>query len=467
MVIVEIKFLRRLATLAIVAISLALSLFTAVPVVDAAPDVETWERSIVRVYNNSKNGFGTGWVVSENGIVATNHHVIAGGRDFSVFLAGTTTNDGIPAKVIWSDPRLDLALLQVPGFSGQPFKLHTNDPIRGSLSYTAGYPGMADAAAQGMNFRISIYSGTISLVVNQEQSGRRIIQHDTIVNAGNSGGPLLDDCGRVLGVTSEGFADADVNVVWLSVAVSELAAEMARLNIPYEVDNSVCALAGAGLGGEALDQEARNAAEDAASTATSAATAAQSAASVAENATSVVENVKANVEDLEQKMFSWGVIIIAGLAILLVLVLRRPRQHIVRVLEEVSRTIRRSNQAKPNNKPTTDQLDQNKNKNSLVLSGFSSGGKTIRIELHNEKLNIAGKGISIGRSTTLCDYALDDKEVSRRHARISLQDGVYFIADLNSTNGTKVNDKAIKPFEPRAITSGDFVKIGQLELTVG
>lgn len=407
----------------------------------AAPDVETWERSIVRVYNNTQGGFGTGWVVSENGIIATNHHVIAEGRDFSVFLAGTTPDDGIPATLIWSDDRLDLALLRVSGFSAPPFKLHTDDPVRGSMSYTAGYPGMADAAAQGMSFRISIYSGTISLVVNQGQSGRRIIQHDTIVNAGNSGGPLLDDCGRVLGVTSEGFADADVNVVWLSVAVGELATQMERLNIPYEVDNSACDVAGSSVAGTTSDQQARTTAEDAATTA---------------------EDAQHDVESLEKKVFSWGVLIVAGLAILLVLVLRRPREQMVRAIEGMSRTISRSGKNKPSKK--TEHKTQDKN--SLVLSGFSSGGKTIRIELRHEKLSSAGKGISIGRSSTLCDYALDDKEVSRRHARVSMKDGRTLIEDLNSTNGTKLNDRVINPFEARELSSGDMVKIGQLELMV-
>ncbi len=431
--------LKILGLLGLLTISLALSPLS---IVHAAPDVEAWERSIVRVYNNTQGGFGTGWVVSEDGIIATNHHVIAGGRDFSVYLAGSTQDDGIPARLIWSDERLDLALLRVPGFAAPPFKLHTDDPDRGTLSYTAGYPGMADAAAQGMSFRISIYSGTVSLVVNQGQSGRRIIQHDTIVNAGNSGGPLLDDCGRVLGVTSEGYADEDVNVVWLSVSISELAKQMDRLDIPYEVDNSVCTVAGASVGGgSTADQEARDTAEDAASTA---------------------EDAQHDVESLQKTMFSWVVILVAGLAILLVLVLRKPRERVVRAIEEMSRTISRSGKAKPDKK-TSPQASA---RNSLVLSGFSSGGKTIHIELLYEKLEAAGKGISIGRSTTLSDYALDDKEVSRRHARLSMKDGRTYIEDLNSTNGTRVNERVINPFEVREISSGDMVKIGQLELTV-
>ncbi|MCK5041101.1 MAG: trypsin-like peptidase domain-containing protein [Sphingomonadales bacterium] len=444
----DIKF-KILGLLGLLAISLALSPLS---IVHAAPDVEAWERSIVRVYNNTQGGFGTGWVVSEDGIIATNHHVIAGGRDFSVYLAGSTQDDGIPARLIWSDERLDLALLRVPGFAAPPFKLHTDDPDRGTLSYTAGYPGMADAAAQGMSFRISIYSGTVSLVVNQGQTGRRIIQHDTIVNAGNSGGPLLDDCGRVLGVTSEGYADEDVNVVWLSVSISELAKQMDRLDIPYEVDNSVCEVAGGGGSGATADQEARDTAEDAAST--------------AEDAASTAEDAQHDVESLQKTMFSWVVILVAGLAILLVLVLRKPRERVVRAIEEMSRTISRSGSRSGKAKPDKKASSQTSARNSLVLSGFSSGGKTIHIELLYEKLEAAGKGISIGRSTTLSDYALDDKEVSRRHARLSMKDGRTYIEDLNSTNGTRVNERVINPFEVREISSGDMVKIGQLELTV-
>ena len=410
----------------------------------ASPDVERWERSIVRVYNSTQGGLGTGWVVSENGIIATNHHVVAGGRDFEVYLAGSTEADGIPAELLWSDERLDLALMRVQGFSATPFKLHTNDPERGSLSYTAGYPGMADAAAEGMSFRISIYSGTVSLVVDQQDRRRRTIQHDTIVNAGNSGGPLLDDCGRVLGITSEGYADEDVNVVWLSVHVAELTRELDQLNIPYEVDNSACS-ATAG-GGATEDLQARDTAEDAVSTA---------------------EDAQHDVDSLEQKVFSWGVVLLAGLAILLVLVLRRPRERVMRAIEGVSRKISGSNRKaqKPQSHRSGNKA-KDKDKNTIVLSGFSSGGKTIRIEFAHKKIVEAGKGISIGRSTTLSDYGLDDKEVSRRHARISMVEGEVYIEDLNSTNGTRVNERVINPFEKRAITSGDQVKIGQLELSV-
>ena len=66
----------------------------------------------------------------------------------------------------------------------------------------------------------------------------------------------------------------------------------------------------------------------------------------------------------------------------------------------------------------------------------------------------------------LTDVVIDDPTVSSRHARV-LRDGRGFcVEDLNSSNGTRVNDAALKPFVPRAIAPGDAVQFGDLRLSV-
>ncbi|MCB0191165.1 MAG: FHA domain-containing protein [Anaerolineae bacterium] len=57
--------------------------------------------------------------------------------------------------------------------------------------------------------------------------------------------------------------------------------------------------------------------------------------------------------------------------------------------------------------------------------------------------------------------------VSRRHGRITLQEGQWYIEDLNSTNGTFVNGIQLAPNEPTPINSGDYLRLGTMELQFG
>jgi hypothetical protein len=72
---------------------------------------------------------------------------------------------------------------------------------------------------------------------------------------------------------------------------------------------------------------------------------------------------------------------------------------------------------------------------------------------------IAG-GAVVGRLPE-CDISLDDPSVSRRHARIGRQDGVWFIEDLGSTNGTRVGDRAVTRSE---LADGDELRLGNIRL---
>ena len=71
---------------------------------------------------------------------------------------------------------------------------------------------------------------------------------------------------------------------------------------------------------------------------------------------------------------------------------------------------------------------------------------------------LEGTPLVIGRSEA-CDICLNDHSVSRRHARIDLIDGTYSVRDLDSTNGTRVNDQPVGS-DPRPLRDGDYLQIG-------
>lgn len=97
-----------------------------------------------------------------------------------------------------------------------------------------------------------------------------------------------------------------------------------------------------------------------------------------------------------------------------------------------------------------------------VLAPSSSRRATLQVTAGPEvgrRFAIAG-GAVLGRLPE-CDISLDDPSVSRRHARVGRQDGVWFVEDLGSTNGTRVGERAVSRGE---LTDGDELRLGNVRL---
>jgi len=412
----------------------------------AAPDVDKVEQSIVRVV---VGGHGTGWVVSP-GIIATNWHVAEGSSSYDIYPAGT--DDVYRGTLRWlGNQDLDLALIDVPGLPLEPFTIHKEETRRGSNVYTVGFPGLGDDFAGRTSLDVSIYGGTLSLNVENNR-GVRIIQHDNIVNAGNSGGPLLDECGRVLGLTTWGREnrDIDADFIWASMAVAELADVMDQQNIPYTNDSTPC-VAGSGsttivngIGEDDVtaivqeNNETLNASVNAAAEATA-----------------------ARFDALTERLLMWGGLGAMMLALTLALALRKPRQQIIHAFEQVSRKIRRN--------PDTSAAVAARGRSGgerrgLVIS--SSTPTPVRVVLEKRVLTNGNKGLSLGRDAAVVDYSLADHTLSRRHARFVWKADRVHLEDLNSTNGTIVNGRQLDPYVPTALNVGDSVKIGDISFHV-
>jgi putative serine protease PepD len=154
---------------------------------------------------------GSGFVIDTQGHIVTNDHVIAGGSDIRISFG---SGRSYPAKVVGADPASDLAVLQVqaPKSLLHPLAFARSSGIQpGDPVYAIGNPFGLDR---------TMTAGIVSAVGRDIQApdGRTIpnaIQTDTAINHGNSGGPLLDVSGRVVGVTSQiqgGTVDANVGV---------------------------------------------------------------------------------------------------------------------------------------------------------------------------------------------------------------------------------------------------------------
>ncbi len=144
---------------------------------------------------------GSGFVVDPAGLIVTNEHVIDGGQTITVAF-GANLDRSRPAKLVYADPSEDLALLKIDttGLRLEALTLGASSGVEvGDPTYAIGNPyGLDRTLTTGV---ISALGRTIG-APNGASIGDAI-QTDAALNPGNSGGPLLDGLGRVIGVNSQ------------------------------------------------------------------------------------------------------------------------------------------------------------------------------------------------------------------------------------------------------------------------
>lgn len=144
-----------------------------------------------------EEGLGSGFIISKDGFILTNEHVIDGANDIAVTVTGF--DEPLAAKVVGSDYNLDLALLKINVNSDLPFlNLGNSDQIRvGNWVIAIGNPyGLEHTVTTGV---ISAKGRPINVSDRQYEN---LLQTDASINPGNSGGPLLNLRGEVIGINT-------------------------------------------------------------------------------------------------------------------------------------------------------------------------------------------------------------------------------------------------------------------------
>jgi S1-C subfamily serine protease len=160
----------------------------------AAVHLTTAQASGAVVVVFAADGSGSGFLVSSDGYLITNHHVVGGSKYVKL-----KWSDGSEAvgEVIRSDPRRDVALVKADAKGRAPLDLRLGAVDQGEGVFAIGSP-LGDAQQNTMT------RGIVS--ATRMRDGLPYIQSDVAVNHGNSGGPLLDEKGRVIGITVSGLA---------------------------------------------------------------------------------------------------------------------------------------------------------------------------------------------------------------------------------------------------------------------
>lgn len=156
----------------------------------------------IKVMSVSGMGVGTGFVVREDGYIATNYHVIEGALSLTVSFYDGTEHE---ATVVGSDALTDLAVLKIKG-SGYP-AVEFGD----SASLIVGEPVVAIGTPSGLELAGTVTDGIVSAINRDvkiyDDTGvlskrMSLIQTNANINPGNSGGPLINDRGQVIGITT-------------------------------------------------------------------------------------------------------------------------------------------------------------------------------------------------------------------------------------------------------------------------
>lgn len=100
-----------------------------------------------------------------------------------------------------------------------------------------------------------------------------------------------------------------------------------------------------------------------------------------------------------------------------------------------------------------------------ILSGFDANGMAVRLNISEIDLRANPDGLIVGRSARKARFILKDDSVSRAHARIELGDHLT-LEDLDSSNGTRVNDRTLAAGEKMPIEQGAAIEIGAVRLTL-
>ena len=199
-----------------------------------------------------RDGSGSGVVISSEGFIVTNHHVIDGADTLKVIMS-----DGLsyPAELIGSDPLMDIAVLKIEAGDLPYIRFGSMDGLR------TGEPAIAVGNPLGLDGGPSVTAGVISafdrsLVTNPRtgDSLYGLLQTDAPITRGSSGGALLDVYGRLLGITTAiGLSDVGAEGLGFAVPVDLVEEIVADLLSEGEVRHAFLGIRGSSAFSELED----------------------------------------------------------------------------------------------------------------------------------------------------------------------------------------------------------------------
>ena len=454
------------------------------------------QSSVVRIfsiYRDGSAGWGSGIPLNETGDIATNNHVVQQTTTLLVFRLRKDDVDVRLAKIVNTDTERDIALIHINPMPGQTsFTLCTAEPTPAQIVWGSGFPGIADnkekmngvigeifsseasadaivklissgdAAAIDRSVRAgpkardafspSIVPGGVSKMTVRKWEGKkvelRIIVHSAPINHGNSGGPLVNADGNVIGINSaRGDKDPENGqFVSLSSFITELVS-FAQLNkIPIKMVDTppstntkmplwkviTISVAGAlALLALGLTIYLMN----------------RKAAASAGRAPSVTEIV-GRLEQMGRVPGGGGNVGGGG--------------HMPPPPPPYDSSFDPTELVPSNHYPSSSR-ESDASGISWELEVTGPGGFRQNLRMTEQDFREGRGRVVVGRSAEFSQLAVRHDSISRQHLQFELRNGSLVVADRNSSNGTKVNQQRLTaPFQDHPLREGDTIQFGEL-----
>ena len=356
-----------------------------------------------------------------------------------------TGSDYEEAYSVAYDTAQDIAILRLSEPTSKrnaAMLLKPESRMVGNSVFSIGYPAIADAMDAISKWNIgdvSVHTGGLSRILNQQGTGTQLLQTDAQISAGNSGGPLVNEDGAVLGVCAATLKDlADDTKEYYAVNIEAVVSLLNQNNIPFSWYEKAEAAA------EVSPEQAEAAAAEPAAAPTEEPTPAPveepTPAPVAEPAPApaaepVIETGEKSVSEFIEEYLVYIIAAAAALIIALLVILL----------------------VKKSKKNKSDKKEEPPVKNPCVRSLSS--------QHHGMRVSLSNRQILVGRSPE-CNIIFDAKTpgVSGTHCSISFDasTGDFLITDLKSTYGTFLsNGEKLTPGVVHRLHSGDSFYLGQ------
>lgn len=477
---------------------------------------------------------GSGFLVgAESGAttVITNEHVISIAEDdkktytemFGVDFSNTkkitlqikvvVQNDVvIPASYINGSAKSDFAILQLsqPIYTRTPLKIANSDNVAETDDiYALGFPFLETVAQDNPMYTsddVTITNGKINKITSIDSI--QYIMHDAKLSYGNSGGPLVDENGNVVGINTMYSSDGTTNYYY-SVAINQVSSAMDSLGVVYEKASEENVSEEPEQNDELDATEEPDSANDSDQT---------------DNEEENVENIQVPTESptaepvmndiVEESKSPVNYIFIIGiiaavfvviLVVVIIIVATNKSKKKNKVIPNIPTNNMNNNvmgaqpqmgaknqtsqgqQGRPPVPPAFNGTISNVGGSETSVLGGGAGetsvlgggaGETSVLSANiqpaailtrnknGESVKIAKANYTIGKERAKVDFCVSgNTSISRVHARIVCRDGDYYIVDNNSTNFTYVNGNKLTPGQEMKLSSGDKIKLSDEEFS--
>lgn len=419
--------------------------------------------------------FGAGELVS---VSWSNGTSSVGRMKIRIYFDTVSSNDFVEAYPVEADSKYDVALLRLetPTDKRKAIPLKTpDDSLVGKSVYLLGFPGISDNSAIGAtsHFRVSdvsITSGIVSRLYTQQGTGWKQIMVDADMKSGNSGGPLITQDGRVIGINTHSYSSSTD-----------------RENVSVNIEHAITLLNRNGIRYMTEYPDAKEDPTEAPDTNPTASPetqpvvtpATQSPATVAPATTSESNNTMLIV-------IIAAVAVVAALIIIFLLVSKKNKSKQASAAPAAAPTpsapaapaapVAPQPYSRPPMPPQGGYAPSNEGAGetsvlsagageTTVLSGQGTGVMLVR-KSNGEKIKISKPEFVIGKELRRVDYCIsDNSSISRTHAKLRVRSGRCYISDLGSTNCTFVNGTKLSPNQEVILSKGDIIKLSDEEFT--